>query len=1026
MLKLIGVFAILLTVILPTVVQAHDGYLLSFTIDYNSRQITPNVTFDENNNRAANHAERDGTAGVAYFNVDGRNIFDTNDDAINGNTVNLSGIDDFSNYPNESGNDSYNHVLPFTFPGRHVGTGAVNTDGDMARDGNAADQEQAIWVGQNLSTGFNQVVNAIYAETNESGREHYEEIIIEVAEAGASIVLDEASSVDVRGFTFSSGGNGSSQSSYIDDDNYVHVLGGGVEYTVPAQVPKGYGQDQRLWPTIENSSYGSDEEYYGADVAYIRWDHMVLQALTNSAHGITTTNVEELNPPGWFERQVLNLFSGLTGGIRGILGLEAATDLVFIEGNYGQYSYMGVMPMGLGTMADTMFYFTLVIAAFILIGAFISLYIRGNMSIVNPRVRVELKDAFMGIFGALFILTIFPLLWSAAMDLNYAFVNYFQGFSENSVNFGNYLAGGSGSIAAIIISIAWLVVEIWFNTYYIVRAITVALLYVFAPIFIISLAFGGKYSKIFGNFLKEILGALFIQSIHAAVIAFLSAAIDMGSPQSGIWSLMMLLSVIPLSNMLRKQILGLGGDSIGSTAARGEKGMMMGAMIGGGAAVAMGGAGLGFLKDRYESKKSGGAQGGPGGPGGGTNMTTNNTSKSSEGQPSTMGDGTGESMRDFSSNPVTANSSVKEGIDSGTIQRNLTGGGTMKDKIKDRFKGDGKMGTQRGAFRDKNASGLKQGWQVARNTTKGVKDVTMDGAGKAISSVSNNKYAMGALKTGATVAGATAAAGMAFGDMSTEEDSGAGMIAGKLSTFGALYGNRGGGRRGDKSSSGGAYFASGQEYTGRLQENDLDTFKASSAQDNAQDHGIEVGVQEDDMSITQSHDTKEMMESNGASEVDVLPSTEDSRNGETRAVYEFGKDGVNGENEETARMLVEDFEAFKGGNNASHNDVQKGESSAKNVKFMQENYGISDVRGIYEGEGDSRKLVGMEVFRDNQKSGIRHAEKKGSHFVYNRDQKGDSNPILDFKSNDEKSNTEGIKQFYNVDIEEPTPKQQQN
>lgn len=114
----------------------------------------------------------------------------------------------------------------------------------------------------------------------------------------------------------------------------------------------------------------------------------------------------------------------------------------------------------------------------------------------------------------------------------------------------------AGALAAVFINFAFFILTCYFNFFYVLRGITVALLYGIAPLCIFSLSLGGKQAQVFSNFMKELVSNIFIQTFHAICVAFFTS-ITSTTQMKTFELLVVFMAFIPLTNFVRQNIFGL-------------------------------------------------------------------------------------------------------------------------------------------------------------------------------------------------------------------------------------------------------------------------------------------------------------------------------------------------------------------------------------------------------------------------------------------------------------------------------------
>lgn len=586
----------------PAKLFAHDAYYLSVTMDSKNGAFQGNVILDKNNKDARKHREVSTTKiwlgslnGASTFTPNSKDGKEKDSGSFNPTTFQLPSGDysydklreKYVTATEKSEMEKKNYVLPFSFPGRHVGTTkwANGDEEKKARDADALDQQAAYFVSDNLIGGFNRVLAAVYPKAypdpeDRTGRDNFAKVATEVANAGAivakrgggagqgtppKVITIGSAEVEFAVTEGSDSGLKAFKTAGIAASNYIKVRvksvgdvkDGGWIYA-PFSVSKGYGKNQLLYDTVNNTQFS---EYCEEDAAFLTWQNVVHQAFVNAyIAGVESTNTTKLSKPNWFEKTVAELMDGMISGVRGILNITSVPDLMTNAGSAQISSWEGVMPKGLYTIAVQMYYLVQIFAWMWLAGALVKLLALRNMSAINPKLRVDLKEGIMDIIVAGFSLSLIKPVFDALAILNSSIVEFATGLGAHTQLFGSATLGG-GTLATILVSLVFLVVEIYFNFYYIMRGITLAVLFVLSPLVMASIAYGGKYKQIFSNFMKEVVGNLFIQSVHAFMIAIFSNILATGVGTGVMYQIVLYLSFIPITKMIRSQILNVGGES---------------------------------------------------------------------------------------------------------------------------------------------------------------------------------------------------------------------------------------------------------------------------------------------------------------------------------------------------------------------------------------------------------------------------------------------------------------------------------
>lgn len=566
----------------PEQASAHNAYYLGIAIDGESHVLSSYVSLDNNSVLADNHSEIDKTG--IYFGstaLDERTYVSIREGQSAENmTMNLpsvSGGDSPSAITTEystvltkvkssDGDSDYEETLLFSFPGRHVGGAAGLGDSEYKRNGNTADNEQAFWVSRNLVGGLNKAIDVAY-DAGYSGKSvgNGDVVTLYIATNIANIAASGASgSFDVNGTQVTVAPANIAKEDVgagLEQAAYVTVSAGEQSVTVPWYVQKGYAEGQRMYTVIQNTTYNSPD-YSGEDAKYLTWQHVVMQAGYNSfVGGVTASSVSELNPPNSWEQGLTGLINSAKYSIESLLGLSTMSELVLNEGTRDFEYWKGIMPKTMTTIADEVHMLTQVIAWLLLSGAFAKLFTMRNLAAINPRMRIELKEGLMNIVGAAFALIVFIPIYISLVTLNGALVDYFGGISSDSSNFGQAGSLPGGLLGGALLSFVFFFIDIYFNAQYIMRSLQIAILYAFAPLFIVTIAYGGKFKEVFSNFARELTGLIFMQAIHAAILGLYSRALDNGGADGMLYSIIMYASFIPITKMIREKLIGFSSSN---------------------------------------------------------------------------------------------------------------------------------------------------------------------------------------------------------------------------------------------------------------------------------------------------------------------------------------------------------------------------------------------------------------------------------------------------------------------------------
>lgn len=203
----------------------------------------------------------------------------------------------------------------------------------------------------------------------------------------------------------------------------------------------------------------------------------------------------------------------------------------------------------------------------------------------SPQARSDFwTDINMWIFSAFFIAS-FWLLFSALMDANQAIVQELAtALLNQGINLHGYsiIAGAGGFQASDVpVFLAEWGLALYLNIIYISRKLILILLVTMSPLAAYSLLFA-KTRAFFGTWIKELIGNIFLQSLHAIVLFMFCviASIMNGGPGAMVFKLGMIIMFIPITGMLSKWLnLGDSSSKLGSATTMMGAGAIGGAMM---------------------------------------------------------------------------------------------------------------------------------------------------------------------------------------------------------------------------------------------------------------------------------------------------------------------------------------------------------------------------------------------------------------------------------------------------------------
>lgn len=252
--------------------------------------------------------------------------------------------------------------------------------------------------------------------------------------------------------------------------------------------------------------------------------------------------------------------------------------------------YMGIMPDSWHNSARSMHLIFQAIAWSMLGIAIVKNLLQVSLGTINPMMKFRFYDGIRDLFMAGFLLVGSLLIIETMFVFNQSLVEIFT----TTIPTGSFAnMGDNGTFASVLLQTFYFFIEMYLNFVYIVRAISIAVLIATAPLFIMSITFEGK-NVLFMKWFKEITANIFLQSFHAFMLSFL---LSVQFSATGFENMVILFSLVPLTEFFRSLILGKDAGGMAHT-------LGMGAITAGAGAIAGGAAAL--EGNKRESKGKGG------------------------------------------------------------------------------------------------------------------------------------------------------------------------------------------------------------------------------------------------------------------------------------------------------------------------------------------------------------------------------------------------------------------------------------
>lgn len=609
--------------------EAHDAYFFGIAFDTDSCRYIGTVSFQSNSLIGDNHAESEITC-------DFWKIYDSN------NAEAVVPIIDYANppddmeaqYPQFEQNSSFHNdkELLFTFPGFH--TKGIST---YRLDAIGTDELLAERINNSVLGGLNSAIDFI---SNQAGTSRTNSKEIRNLAALLANAVKSNSGNSSGSFTWQTNRgaipvqvsyNNSSlpASATIEEDDipkgfepqdYCEITVNGKSACFIYQAWKGY-----KYPTYTpngNNRVSEDVDPYARDVTgnnwykdvgkngvmKLGWDAIVLQAHYNKdVRGVEFSNLGEILPSSALTDGIAKLCDFVITGIRSFLGLYALDELMLNKGSRGDSYSMGLFPKGWVGPIYLLYTICLMLTWAVMGFAVIKIFMKRSLATMNIGEKMNIMNELKNLAVCCFMLGAFPLIFNMLARINYSLVQLFGSSTQFPGLIKSFYTLSQANFGSIIACFMGLALQIYFNFFYVLRAITIAILYGIAPLAIYTIVLGGKNAKVFGAWTKELFSNIFVQTIHALMIAFFTSV----SALSGLKtfeSLVVLYSFIPLTKFVKQNVFQA-SDGIGGMAANltdmtqsGARGMAERASGGGGKEKSSGGS------------SSGGSAGSGGGP----------------------------------------------------------------------------------------------------------------------------------------------------------------------------------------------------------------------------------------------------------------------------------------------------------------------------------------------------------------------------------------------------------------------------
>lgn len=495
-------------------------------------------------------------AGIFGVFTEGKRIHSDDLKSLNDNSADLSNADQRTTIPaikSQSG-------LTLTFPGaRNIPA----NNADLARaqmvvdylmsDLNKAirlcwsDEERARWDKETFVSNMTALAEAAEG----SGRTTVGNgTIASVSEIPASILMDSS----------------------VSSGNYRAITVDGQTYYVLVSFPKGYTQ------SLKGMSPSVDEP------ANIYWRTLLWEAIHN--YSLIGDAQVDINNVYEDENIISKTLSGtlvaLCNGVRSILNLWSADELIYNAGVRGTDEYVyGIFPSVWEPYIWMMFALFEVIAVLLLLYSIITTVTKRALATANAMGKRKAWEQVRQLIIVAMLLTALPLIMQLLLSFSSSLSGiFYSALGGKTIVDTRRAVGVGGGLTGAIVQVIFLGMDVYFNFFYMLRSLAIAILFAVSPLCIIAMTFDSWVKNIPSVWLKELTVNVFLQPIHAFLFVFVCLLPGTGH---GFDKIILMYAIIPFTTTLRNIFFGGAGGALEQAAKAAKKTVMGG--VGGAAAI---------------------------------------------------------------------------------------------------------------------------------------------------------------------------------------------------------------------------------------------------------------------------------------------------------------------------------------------------------------------------------------------------------------------------------------------------------
>lgn len=344
----------------------------------------------------------------------------------------------------------------------------------------------------------------------------------------------------------------------ISFDDYIIFYteeGGAVPFMW--RCPTGYGDGQFL-----SQSHSTNGDWQALETK-LTWKDLACVAATAMKNGITSD-------VGGFETIAANTKNDLEKALASfadnikktlsvdLLGFYSLESMILNRGTRGVSYYLGMMPRSWFNQANNIFWIMEIIAVFILLASVLYSVYKQNYAIISPKEKINLQDRIQALLISIILLMLYIPVFYLMGKFNQSIIELLD-----SLVVGTEFSSATNVtwILSLIMAVVDLFIMIKINVDYLVRALTITVLHVMAPVMIASMSLFPE-KGLFNSWWKEMVSAIFMQSFDALILVLFMLVAKTGGTVRWWEIALMTFMFIPMNKWF-KQTFG-GSNGIGT------------------------------------------------------------------------------------------------------------------------------------------------------------------------------------------------------------------------------------------------------------------------------------------------------------------------------------------------------------------------------------------------------------------------------------------------------------------------------